>query len=430
MLWTLISTTVVLQSVLQATSAVSNKVLLVSMDGFRHDYLTKAETPNFDKMVAEGVTMSYLNNTFVTNTFPCHYSMATGLYSESNGIVGNRMYDPELNSFFTMSTTDSAWWDKGEPVWITARKAGLKAGTYFWPGSEAEIQGLRPTVFFPYNTSVPFEDRVNTVLKWLTVDDFDLAVMYFHEPDTSGHAFGPDDGRMVPVIENMDVVLGWLLQGLDNSTLKGKVNMIVTSDHGMTNIDLQNKIIDLSNYVNNTLLHSLVDQGSIAQIRPQPGMDNQLLEALSGIEHMQVMLKENIPERFHLKNNKRVMPLFAIADEGWTITDNVTKARMRKYKGNHGYDNNLETMKPIYIARGPAFKSGKIVRPIESVDIYPLICYLLDIQTAPNNGSLDRAATLLKYYGNAVPQLSSCSHLLWFLVIVLILTCTLLEEHF
>ncbi|BFY97347.1 hypothetical protein BsWGS_00387 [Bradybaena similaris] len=368
--------------------------------------------------------MPYMNNTFITNTFPCHYAMATGLYSESNGIIGNSMYDPVLNKFFKKTTLDSEWWEAAEPIWITTVKANLKAGTYFWPGTETLIQGRRPTVFVPYNRSVPFEERVTAVIKWLTEDDFDLALIYFDEPDTSGHVYGPDDENMIPVIKRMDDVLGWLLQGLDNSTLKDKVNVIVTSDHGMTTIDLQNKIIDLSDYANNTLLHSLVDQGAIAQIRPQPGMGMQLLKALSGIEHMQVMLKEDIPERFHLKHNQRVMPLFAIAEEGWSITDNATKARIRINKGNHGYDNNIQSMKPIFIARGPAFKSGKNVRPIESVDIYPLVCYLLDIHPAPNNGSLDRAATLLKNYRNSVPEISSCTQLMWFLVAALILTVT------
>ncbi|XP_012942288.1 ectonucleotide pyrophosphatase/phosphodiesterase family member 5 [Aplysia californica] len=376
------------------------KVLLVSMDGFRHDYLTKANTPNFDAMIRAGVTMPYLNNTFVTNTFPNHYTLATGLYTESHGIVANHMYDPDFDAFFNPGNSEPRWWDGGEPIWITAVKAGLKAGTFFWPGSEVEIQGLRPTEWRPYDESVPFLLRVNTTVDWLE-SGFDLGVLYMHEPDKSGHRVGPDSPNLVPVIERMDNVLGHIIEQLELRGIKDEVNLIVTSDHGMTNVDLDKKLIDVTDYANSSLLLSVVDQGSTAEIRAQVNKSRELQAALSGVEHMQVWLKEDIPERFHLKHNRRVMDVFALADEGWSITDNATRRRARPYVGDHGYDNYLPNMKPFFIAMGPAFKSGKTVEPISNLDVYSLVCHLLDITPAPNNGSLDRASPLLQSPGAA-----------------------------
>nr|KAI8755442.1 bis(5'-adenosyl)-triphosphatase ENPP4-like isoform X1 [Biomphalaria glabrata] len=382
-----------------------SKVILLSMDGFRYDYLNKTDKiPNFTHLIESGVTMPYMNNSFVTKTFPCHYTMATGLYPEVHGIVANRMYDPDLNKTFTMANTETYWWDGGEPIWITAVKENRLVGVYFWPGSEAEIQGKRPTKWFKYSSSAPFGERVTTVVNWLADDHYDLAVLYFNEPDSAGHSYGPDSPSVVTAIERMDGILGQLLTELDNKNLTDKVNLIVTSDHGMTAVDVENRLIDLSELLRNgTLLKSAVDEGPTANLIPEPNKAKELVEALSSAEHLHVMLKENIPERFHLKNNKRVMPVFAYADEGWLITTNATKRRANKYYGDHGFDNELVNMKPFFIASGPAFRTGgQVVDPIQSVDIYPLICYLLDIPASPNNGSLERAKTLLRNSGRDV----------------------------
>ncbi|KAH9520356.1 Ectonucleotide pyrophosphatase/phosphodiesterase member 3 [Bulinus truncatus] len=225
----------------------------MSMDGFRHDYLTKTTNiTNFQKLINNGVTMPYMNNSFVTKTFPCHYTMATGLHPEVHGIVSNTMYDPDLNKTFTMSNTETEWWDGGEPIWITAVKSKLKSGVYFWPGSEAEIQNLRPTQWKPYNNSTPFEIRITTAVQWLVKEQYDLVVLYLNEPDSAGHSYGPDSPSVIQAIERMDVIIGQLLSELEKEGLKDKVNLIVTSDHGMTSVDVENKLIDLTLYANNS----------------------------------------------------------------------------------------------------------------------------------------------------------------------------------
>ncbi|KAH9520355.1 Ectonucleotide pyrophosphatase/phosphodiesterase member 5 [Bulinus truncatus] len=380
------------------TSCEKSKVLLVSMDGFRYDYLNKInKVSNFQKLTDSGVTMPYMNSSFVTKTFPCHYSIATGLHPEVHGIVSNKMFDPEFNKTFSMKSTEPFWWQYGEPIWITAVKAKLKAGVFFWPGSESKIQGLQATGWRPYNNSTPFELRVSTVVQWLAKDNFDLVLLYFNEPDSAGHANGPNGEQVVKAIERMNDILGQLMEELQREGIKEKVNVMVTSDHGMTSIDVDNKLIDISEIVDSSILKSAVDEGPTANLIPQPNKSKELVEALSKVDHLHVMLKEDIPERFHLKNNKRVMPVFAYADEGWLITTNATKRRAVKYYGDHGYDNDLLSMKPLFIASGPDFKTGgQRVEPIQSVDIYPLICHLLDIPAAPNNGSLERAKSLLR----------------------------------
>ncbi|KAK6184426.1 hypothetical protein SNE40_006900 [Patella caerulea] len=210
------------------------------MDGFRWDYLENIDTPNFDSMADQGVKVRYMNNTFVTET--SHYSMATGLYKESHGIVGNQMYDPVFNESFTIRTRDSKWWEAGKPIWITATKYNKKSATHFWPGSEVEIKGVRPAIWLPYNGSIPFKTRIDTVVEWFANKGVHFATLYFHEPDATGHKYGPDSQEYKDKVKYMDGILGYMMRKLRDNKLWDSVNVIVTSDHGMTSVDVDNRV--------------------------------------------------------------------------------------------------------------------------------------------------------------------------------------------
>ena len=91
-------------------------VLIVSFDGFRWDYLQKTDTPNFDELAVGGVKAKYTKDVFITKTFPNHFTLVTGLFEETHGVVGNAMYDPLYNATFSMTSTDPAvveWWRTG-----------------------------------------------------------------------------------------------------------------------------------------------------------------------------------------------------------------------------------------------------------------------------------------------------------------------------
>ncbi|XP_033745896.1 ectonucleotide pyrophosphatase/phosphodiesterase family member 5-like [Pecten maximus] len=376
----------------------ANQVLLVSMDGFRYDYPEKVSTPNFDRMARKGVRAAYVNNTFTTKTFPSHYSIATGLYDESHGIVGNHMYDPKFNEIFSMRSHETKWWDQGEPLWITTRKHGLKSGTLFWPGSEAEIQGLRPNTWYAYNESISFDKRVDMVIDMLKKDKYNLVTTYFHEPDRTGHLFGPESVEVRDKIAEMDSLLGTLLDKLNASGLLDSVNLILTSDHGMATTDYNNKLVDIYDLVDRAKINFTVDSGPIMQVVPVAGEVAAVVRGINRNPNFTAYRKEDIPEEWHYKNNRRIMPVFVLADEGWTISPNKTESRMEPNKGNHGYDNSLMVMKPIFYAIGPNIRSGMSAPPLKSIDIYPMICELLGIPPSPNNGSLDNTASFIRSF--------------------------------
>ncbi|WAQ96882.1 ENPP4-like protein [Mya arenaria] len=370
----------------------SNKVLVISMDGFRWDYIQKANTPNFDDFAAKGTRAKYINNTFITKTFPCHYSIATGLFEESHGIIANSMYDPVTQKHFTMSSKESFWWDGGEPLWATVQRSDLRSAVYYWPGSEAEIRGLRPNIYFPYNESVNFYSRVDTVVQWLANDSYniDFAMLYFHEPDHTGHMYGPDSTEVLTKVEEMDAILGYIVESFTNASLWANVNVLVTSDHGMTEIS-HDKTIDLLAYVDNAAMEQVPSMGPVANIRVADGMLEEVIANLSSAPHLKVYRREEVPEFWYYKNNERILDIVAVADEHWSIIMNAS-AYTYNGKGGHGYDNRLMSMKPIFYARGPDIRSGYETRPFNSVDIYPTVCRLLGARPAPNNGTIEHTS--------------------------------------
>lgn len=260
------------------------KLLLVSFDGFRWDYVDRVPTPNFRNITLEGVTVEQVESAYITKTLPNHYSLVTGLYTESHGIVANEMYDPVWNRSFSMDTDDfyeSQWWEEAVPLWVTIQKSGGRSGAAMWPGSDVKIHGVFPNQYLPYNASVAFETRVQRIVDWFSApkeEAVDFGVLYWEEPDVSGHHYGPQSSLMDAVIAGIDEKLGFLRNELKKAGLYEKVNLIVTSDHGMTQL-FTDKIIELDEYVSRDL-YTWVDKSPVVGILPKEGTSLKRLSAV------------------------------------------------------------------------------------------------------------------------------------------------------
>ena len=393
-------------------------VILMSFDGFRYDYTEKAHTPNFDRMAQEGVRAESLKPIFPTKTFPNHYTIATGMYAENHGIVANLFWDPVWNETYSLSNRkavrDPKWYG-GEPIWVTAEKQGVKTASYFWVGSEAPIGGIFSTYLYHYKQDVPFGDRVNEVLRLLRLPAEKrphFVSLYFHEPDWSGHSYGPDSPETIEAVEEADSILGLLLDGVSALEISGDVNIIVCSDHGMTRV-YSDSLIFIDDYID--LSHGrMIGQGPFAFLdmgnRESAGLvkgffkrraHKKIAEKLDKAHpHMRAYLRNEIPGRWHFRRNRRILDILLVADEGWTITtrdEYESNPNRFSARGTHGYDNINRDMHAIFYARGPAFKEGYVMPTFMNVHIYPLIAKILEIEPYEKiDGNLDSVKAMLK----------------------------------
>jgi predicted AlkP superfamily pyrophosphatase or phosphodiesterase len=371
----------------QAEEAASPRPLtiLVSIDGFSPTYLERGVAPTLTALAENGATAS-MKPSFPTVTFPNHYTLVTGLHPDHHGIVGNSFIDPEMGRF-TMQSKEPGWWNQAEPIWITAEKAGLTSATMFWPGSEAEIDGLRPTYWRPFDQSVGGHSRVDQLLAWLDEDKRpDLATLYFDLVDTAGHRHGPDAAETTEAARLVDASLARLVQGLKDRGLWERTNLIVVADHGMaaTSPDRVTYLDDLIDPAAVQVIYA----SAVAYLEPVAGHEAEAEAALIGEQqHGVCWRRDEIPERLVLGSNPRVPSIVCMAETGWLFG---TRARMvRSPGGAHGYDNLAAEMRALFIAHGPAIASGVVLTEMDSVDVQPLLGRLLGLDLPVGDGKAE-----------------------------------------
>ena len=278
----LITTSSILISTVTAAPADDNglqtgnqgKVLFISFDGFRWDYLTRTDTPNFDWLISDGVTTDHVTASFLTKTFPSHYTLVTGLYQESHGFVGINMYDPKLDKEWSIKNQakDALWWDNAEPIWVTNQKHGFQSGVFQYPGMEIPIRGHKPTFHLPkYDGALPNNDVIDLVIPLFANNSINLGVLYFATVEHAGHIHGPESPDMIPAIQKSDDTMGYLITKLSEINMLEEVNIIVAADHGMTSVS-NDKIIKLSDYINPDLCR-FTDNNPVYGIWPYYGTD-------------------------------------------------------------------------------------------------------------------------------------------------------------
>ncbi|XP_050391547.1 ectonucleotide pyrophosphatase/phosphodiesterase family member 5 [Patella vulgata] len=382
------------------------KLLLISLDGFRWDYLSKVptNTTNFSRFINEGChARCGLKNIFTTLTYPNHFALVSGLYAESHGVVGNKMFDPEYNETFTLNNvtqqSQSKWFDNGaEPIWVTNQLQGndRRSGTMFWPGSYAPVKGVQITrkqdgFDFKSDTNLAYETRVDILMKWFT-DEYpiNLGLLYIEEPDETGHNYGPDSQEVKNKIMELDKIVGYLLKKVKKADLHEELNIILTSDHGMMSED---HFIDLSKVLSPDL-YRMFDWNILPNKGQEDLVYNQLLKASKENGHFKVHHKNEVPSEYFYSKNRRIMPIVLEAEEHYGLAQNLSSFK-RLNKGAHGYNNSLQDMHPIFLAMGPAFKKGASVESFNNLDVYPLMCHILGLKPAPNNGTLDIVKELL-----------------------------------
>jgi predicted AlkP superfamily pyrophosphatase or phosphodiesterase len=387
-------------------------VILISLDGFRYDYVERFQPENLQKFIASGVAANSLIPSFPTKTFPNHYTIATGLRPEHHGIVDNSFYNPIKNDTYKINkrelVVDGSWYG-GTPLWVLAEQNGMKAASYFFVGSEADVQSIRPSYYYDYDGRVNNLTRVSKVFEWLQMPDSirpRMITMYFSDMDDVGHGYGANnDAQLSKRLAQLDRELGALFEGV--KSLNQDVNIIIVSDHGMADVPLENYIA--LDGITKNISGKVVNSGALAHIYLDDPKDKE--KVIEEIKKKAVGFKVFDPaDGEYYKDvsvyGDRIGDVIVLADLGYYFIDNeeyreVVSRRMRidetSVKGTHGYSQEYPEMHGIFYAQGPHIKSGMTIDSFDNIHIYPLICKILGLPIPEDiDGKLEVLEKILK----------------------------------
>ena len=386
-------------------------VILISLDGFRYDYVERFQPENLSRFIAEGTSAKGLIPSFPTKTFPNHYTIATGMLPEHHGLVDNAFYEPAKNQVYTMGNRDivqDGYWYGGTPIWVLAEQQGIKAASYFFVGTEAPIQGVRPSYYYDYDGGVPNLTRIAKVFDWLRLPAAErprLITLYFSDMDDTGHRYGPNnDLELKKTLNRLDHELGALFEGLESFDLP--IHVVLVSDHGMAPVN-KDHLIPLDQLTEG-ISARVVNNGALAHLHLEdPKKKKEVIKLLLGrnqhitVDDLTTTANYSdlaaFPQR---KGDLLILPKegYYLADASGMMRYQTNAARFQTETfGEHGFTPRYEDMRGIFYAKGPQIKEGLKVEPFQNIHIYPLLCHILGLPVpAGTDGKLEVLLPVLK----------------------------------
>ncbi|MBC6366601.1 ectonucleotide pyrophosphatase/phosphodiesterase [Algoriphagus sp. AK58] len=386
-------------------------VILISLDGFRYDYVERFQPENLSRFIAEGTAAKGLIPSFPSKTFPNHYTIATGMLPEHHGLVDNAFYEPFKNQVYTMGNREvvqDGYWYGGIPIWVWAEQHGIKSASYFFVGSEAPVQGVRPTYYYDYDGSVSNLTRIAKVFEWLQLPEEDrprMITLYFSDMDDTGHRFGPsNDAELKKTLTRLDRELGALFEGL--KSFEEEIHVILVSDHGMADVKKE-QLINLDQLTQG-IEARVVNNGALAHLHLKNPEDKAsvirlLLDRSPDITIDDLSKNENytdvskFPQRI---GDLLILPKLGnyLADERGMMRYQNNSSRFKtEVFGEHGFSPRYQEMWGIFYAKGPKIKSDVQIEPFQNIHIYPLLCQILDLPIPENiDGKFEVLAPVLK----------------------------------
>jgi len=380
-------------------------LIIVSIDGFRWDYMDRYPTPNMDRIAAAGSRAEHLIPVFPTLTFPNHYSIATGLYPAHHGLVANDFPDPARNKWYSLKdreTVEDRWFYAGEPIWVTAETQGMVAASFFFVGSEAPINGVYPTHWRSYDKNITGRQRVDQVLTWLAEPAEKrphLYTLYFEDVDDYSHWYGTDSAENIEAIRRVDAYLGRLLRGLEKLPYAEQVNIILVSDHGQSDYLQNQQPFILGDYVR-LKDTTIVEGGSYLFLyfdQNEPGRARNVVATVnSRWEHGRAYTPADTPRQWYVDSNPRFPDVILMPETGFAVLSSMEKVD-KIGAGDHGWAPESPAMHGFFVASGPNIKPGISLDPISSIDIYPLMLSILGLEApAMVDGDAGKLAKILE----------------------------------
>ena len=380
-----------------------NYTVIISLDGNRWDYPDYYEMPFFDSLATVGVS-ARMEPSFPSSTFPNHYTMATGLVPDHNGLVNNSFWNPETGEGYAIRGSAARFDPRyylGEPIWVTAQKQGVMCGVIYWVGSDIPIKGTNPTYHRHWDEEPHwnFSERCDEIVRLLSLPEDErprLVMGYFDEPDHQGHVYGPIAPETKAMCEHLDSLMHSLYLRLKALPHGDRINFILAGDHGMTEIS-ENRFVRATDYISLDWLERHVGS-TPTSLWVKEGYLDTVYNSLKDVEHIRVWKKGEVPEYLNYGTSDRVGDIIVCPDLGWQFGFNNGRDG-----GTHGYDCKETDMMVAFRAVGPDFKVNYQAPYTEgeqssfrNTDLYPLLCHLLGVRPEPVDGKLLRIQKILK----------------------------------
>ena len=368
-------------------------VVMVSLDGFRYDYAKKYGARHILAIGEKGASApDGMIPSYPSLTFPNHYTLVTGLYPEHHGIVANSFYDPARKASYALgdpkSVTDGTWYG-GVPLWSLAEKQGMRSACFFWPGSEAEIAGERPSYYLRFDNKIDDNKRIDQVIAWLHLPDEQrphFITLYYSDVDHAGHQFGPDTPQVAEAVQHVDKLIGQLHSDLD--ALHLPIDLIVVSDHGMERV--QGSWINLDKYVS---LDNFETTGPLLYAHSEADANHAYQKLKAADALFTVYRRAQVPASLHYNGNPRTGDPVVVPKGPYMIRAHGPEPGHEDHAppaGEHGYDPyEMHSMRAIFFAAGPDIKPGVAVKPFENINVFPLVTKILGLENPPIDGSLN-----------------------------------------
>ena len=389
-------------------------LVVISIDGFRWDYMARYPTPSLHRIAAAGLKAERLLPVFPTLTFPNHYSIATGLYPAHHGLVANDFPDPARDTWYSLrkrETVEDPRYYGGEPIWVAAEKQGMVAAAFFFVGTEAPVAGVAPTHWRSYDKKIGGAERVDQVLEWLAQPAATrphVYTLYFEDIDDHSHWYGPDSAENAAAISRVDGYIGRLLDGIEKLPFADRIHLIVVSDHGQ-GAYIENQapyLLDEHVNLDDTVI---IEGGSYLFLHLQPDDAGRAADITAAVnsswEHGRAYLPEDAPPDWHVDGNPRFPDVILMPDAGYAVLSAMDKVG-KINAGDHGWAPEDPDMHGIFIACGPGITPGLALGPVRNIDLYPLMLSLLGLD-AP--ATIDGDPVALAAALNTSRRIQSCS---------------------
>lgn len=374
-------------------------VIVLSLDGVRHDAISPGQFPAFDRMARSGARADRLVPPFPSNTFPAHATLATGTHPDRHGILGNRFVDPQRGLF---DYENDASWFEAEPLWAAAERQGARAATFFWVGSETDWEGTGATLrVTPFDSGVPESTKVDQILAWLDLPDTErpqLVMSWWHGVDATSHRKGPGEPAVAKQLAAQDAQLGRLLSGLDERGLWNAVTLVVVSDHGMAQggqgIDARGALEAAG------IAGRVIPGGGMAHIYlDDPAAADAAAAALGRLPGVTAYTRATLPERLRARH-RRAGDVVALADPPRAFPGGRgLLARAAAWFGGppgvHGHDPETPEVQGIFFALGRGVAPDTQLGTVHAVDVAPTVAQLLAIDPPRDAEGHPRLGTTL-----------------------------------